>query len=477
VSRVLRHAGPPLLSLLLPGLPIAAFLAFGHFGLRGDLTRLYYHSLSRIFSLLLGASFFCQRQWFETKWPDRTLSKTARLLSALVPLLLLLLLFCLIGSDSPLMPAAMPVASLLTGLALAGGQELQGPLPRVLRPLNAASYELYLLQGPVLYLLGRCSMSSPLYLPAATLVLCAAAALLWLALRTKQHSGLWARILEVLLCAFCLFGLYCWLTAPDQSREQTQMESQAQQNRRLMQQKQREEALGFKAIAAKASQLARDARQQAEAGKAAYLDAKEQRFLREAELTQELARIALQKDTLADLVLQLPITAIGDSVMLGASAELYRVFPNLYCDAEVSRTAWVVPGIVESLLARGRLADTVIIHLGTNGAPPDEVMESLFDTIGNRDIYLLTVTNDADVHVNDSLRRFAEKRDNIRIIDWEARSRDHEDYFYSDAIHLVDTGCQSYAQAIYQALYDRHELALSQEEESLRAELDALDKR
>ena len=52
---------------------------------------------------------------------------------------------------------------------------------------------------------------------------------------------------------------------------------------------------------------------------------------------------------LNNVISNLHIVGIGDSVMLGAVPDLYSTFKNGYFDAKVSRTAWVVNDILLSL--------------------------------------------------------------------------------------------------------------------------------
>jgi hypothetical protein len=87
-----------------------------------------------------------------------------------------------------------------------------------------------------------------------------------------------------------------------------------------------------------------------------------------------------------------PPFAIGDSVMLGAKSQLESA--GFTVDAGESRQASDVIDLVARLRAEGRLGDTVVIHIGTNGdvtdtdlasiminMPPDEVRHVWFLTV------------------------------------------------------------------------------------------------
>ena len=69
------------------------------------------------------------------------------------------------------------------------------------------------------------------------------------------------------------------------------------------------------------------------------------------------------------------ITAIGDSVLLGASKEVKKKLPDCMIDAKVSRQVIQSKDIVEDLKSKGKLGDTVVLALGTNGTFSDAVRQ------------------------------------------------------------------------------------------------------
>src|SRR6185295_18312759 len=72
---------------------------------------------------------------------------------------------------------------------------------------------------------------------------------------------------------------------------------------------------------------------------------------------------------------QRPTVAIGESVMLGAKAQLEAA--GFYVDAVESRQGTAVPAVLAALRSAGRLGNTVVIHIGTNG----DVSDNTFDAI------------------------------------------------------------------------------------------------
>ena len=156
---------------------------------------------------------------------------------------------------------------------------------------------------------------------------------------------------------------------------------------------------------------------------------------------------------LKDVVTNLNIVGIGDSVMLGAVNNLYQKFPNSYFDAQVSRTAWVANGILTNLKSRNMVGDPIIINLGTNGDCSTECKRTIINACENRKVFWVTVTNDSDVYVNNELKNLEKEYDNLYIIDWYSISRNHPEYFIADKIHLTPIGRKVYTQTIYDSIY------------------------
>lgn len=147
------------------------------------------------------------------------------------------------------------------------------------------------------------------------------------------------------------------------------------------------------------------------------------------------------------------ILAVGDSVMLGASAALRPALgPRAVVDAAVSRQFDVGADIVRRQLA-GLRGGTVIIHLGNNGYIPFDDLESLMKQMrGVRRVLLVTVRVPLQWQdsVNDALRYAARRYRNSRIVDWHAVSGGSG--LLVDGAHMTPAGAQLYARTIVRAV-------------------------
>ena len=149
------------------------------------------------------------------------------------------------------------------------------------------------------------------------------------------------------------------------------------------------------------------------------------------------------------------VTAIGDSVMLGAASGLSRRLPYVGIDAEVSRD-W--PGVAEAIATRrswGTLGESVVIHTGTNGPADPDGIASILRSLRDRDVVVLVTVNTPHWWMTDSnrvLNDAAQRWPNVRLADWAAVSRGHPEYFVADGTHLTSAGIDAYARLIRQTL-------------------------
>jgi len=98
----------------------------------------------------------------------------------------------------------------------------------------------------------------------------------------------------------------------------------------------------------------------------------------------------------------------------------------------------------------------VVFALGTNGRLTEESLRELVEAVGpDRQIYFVTVrSSDYDLANanNAALNQARDAYDNVHLIDWNALSADHVDYFDGDGIHLTDLGFKYYAEKLYPVL-------------------------
>ena len=149
------------------------------------------------------------------------------------------------------------------------------------------------------------------------------------------------------------------------------------------------------------------------------------------------------------------VTAIGDSVMLGASRALYAAIPHLDVDAVVGRQANQIASVLRARQATGRLGDVVVLHTGTNGVFTrrqfDEIMGLLADT--PKVVFVTVKVPRAWEGANNfMLANAVNQYPNAVLVDWRAASAGQWGYFAYDGFHLQTAGARAYAQLVAAAV-------------------------
>ena len=145
------------------------------------------------------------------------------------------------------------------------------------------------------------------------------------------------------------------------------------------------------------------------------------------------------------------LSGIGDSVMLGARTTVKDVIPGSRVDAAVSRFPGAFIGRLKKYVAKDALAPVVVLHPGTNGVLPEDMMREMLDIL--KDTPTVVVVNDNMPRSwrapnNKVIDKVVPDYSNAVIADWYAASKDHPEYFVSDGIHLTAKGARAYAKLI-----------------------------
>lgn len=408
---------------------------------KGDLSRVYYGTDTRIFALLIGGLLgLCQKQL----WKKR---RGNRLLWAVLFILLLsnfLLFYFVVDGQSAmtywvvLVPSAFIASGLIDLCAdkrLPFGCWLDCP---PLRWLGRRSYELYLVQYPIIFFVNRkLPTSSGVWNILITIVLVLlvaqwiyqVTAFLQTIKRSKLHEKgpyKMGKLADLMLAVIVVAGgTFALLTSPNQmeSDDQKRLQQELQENAAL---------LGNNKVS-------------------------------EPSVTHTLPVSQTEASTVSDPVENnsqeaesLTFTAIGDSVMLGAVPEIQMVLPGGIIDAEESRQVWDAMSVIRDLDAKGKLLDTVVIALGSNGSFSKRSGQELIDTLGSdRTIYWIAPFGQFLTWQESTLKilyELAEENENLTILDWPEIASQCADWFYDDGMHLNATGQTGYAEFMLEQL-------------------------
>jgi len=170
------------------------------------------------------------------------------------------------------------------------------------------------------------------------------------------------------------------------------------------------------------------------------------------ESLQSEVEIAPPDSTVTDPAEMIWLT--GDSVILGIRTALSEIRPLLVVNARVGRAA---PELFEEMSQDLEKAagSSVVMDLGNNDLLAEETVRAIFELV--KESPKVVVVNTAVPRPyreanNELIATLATEYPNVRVVDWNAISDGHPEYFAPDGVHLVPTGVSAYVIAIDEAL-------------------------
>jgi peptidoglycan/LPS O-acetylase OafA/YrhL len=155
------------------------------------------------------------------------------------------------------------------------------------------------------------------------------------------------------------------------------------------------------------------------------------------------------------------VTAIGDSVMLGAYVPLKSTIDTMFnapvtgVDAAESRQFSAGVDLIQSYKDQGQLGQDVIVQLGTNGTVDPGEFDRMMGILSDRKRVVIInakVPRPWEDQVNSTLAAGVPKYKNAVLLDWHTFGGSHPEFFYDDGIHLRPEGAAAYANYVAQAL-------------------------
>ena len=144
------------------------------------------------------------------------------------------------------------------------------------------------------------------------------------------------------------------------------------------------------------------------------------------------------------------ITFVGDSVMEMAKIEIQNTYPNAEVNSKVSRQFSELPKILMAMDKQGKLYNTVVIGLGTNGTISKKDMDRSLEILGDRKVYFINsvVPQSWEKSVNNFLDTIASENSNVKVIDWYKVAKGNKAIFYKDGTHPKIDGVKKYVKLI-----------------------------
>ena len=159
------------------------------------------------------------------------------------------------------------------------------------------------------------------------------------------------------------------------------------------------------------------------------------------------------------VVQNLRVSAVGDSVMLGASAPLERRIGNIgiveTIDAEIGLQIQDVIAILSQRQAAGQLGNTVVVHTGNNGPISAKEFDEIMGILSrSRKVIFVNVKVPRrwEGPNNKVLAEGVGRYPNAVLVDWYGFSQERPQLFWDDGMHLRPEGAQAYTSLILRAI-------------------------
>ena len=400
---------------------------FYYSGINNDILFTYYNTFTRMFALFSGVTLGFIHHYYGNLVPSKIKDSNLKKYIFYAYLVILLLLCIFISPGSKYIYLSMIITTLL-GVRITEYATLMinnwantTKLDKIIGYTSSISYEIYLIEYVIIYLFEHIDWNRYLELFLIIIITILLSILLHFMTTNKDKKKHNMKCLLSFMCLWILlYGIYEFIIAKDYTNDINDLKRQLEENEILIKDSKDNYALKLK-------------------------EDKET-------WEKELASIEEDESKLEEIVTNLPVVGIGDSVLLGAVNNLYNRFPNGYFDGKVSRTAWGINDILLTLKNNNVLGNPIVFNLGTNGDCSLECKEEILRTCEDRDIFWINTVNLTDVNVR--LNNLASSHSNLHIIDWYSISRGHNEYFTYDGIHLTNEGRKVYTDTIYNAIYN-----------------------
>lgn len=152
------------------------------------------------------------------------------------------------------------------------------------------------------------------------------------------------------------------------------------------------------------------------------------------------------------------VFAIGDSIMLGAANQLWRMIGDIDVDAQVGRQLSAGTALLAERKRRDLLADTVIVHLGNNSPINARQLSELLEVLKDTPQVVLVnlkVPRPYESANNALLTEAGIHYPNVTLIDWHGPSLTEKKVFARDGMHLTGAGVRLYTRLISQTLCNK----------------------
>ena len=379
-----------------------------------DIMVVYYGTFTRLFSIVCGCFLGIMHAKYNLN--SAYIMRRYKKLIFLFYSIILIVLSIFVSSSSKYYAIFMIVTTFISMRLISyatinvGSHEKKN---KYINLLANMSYLIYLVQYPVIFFVDKLGIKGGLKVLIIILITMFASYILYKFINVKNR---YIRIIKnIIITIIIIIGSIILISTKDYSKEMKELEDKLNKNSKITNKKNDE-------------------------------------YKKKEDVKEEVK----EEVNIDEMVRNISVVGVGDSVLLGTADELYNRFPNGYFDGKVSRTIRGAEEVLINLKNEGRLADTLILALANNGDYSDRINDELMEIVGDREIYWVNAVGADDPEFNSRFEEYAKKYPNIHIVKWDEAAANHPEYFYADGIHVKGDGISAYVDTIYNAIYNEY---------------------
>ena len=417
----------------------------------------YYNSFARCFSILFGVLLALINYKYNFNF-SRVLNKFNKYIFIIY--LIILTSFCVFLPDKVECYAIFMILTTIISTRLIEYSTYESESIRqndiYLKFLSKMSYEIYLVQYPVIFFMQGAAIGNNL----KALIIAVITFVLSLVLTFLIESSFRKKIFEILRSVFLgiiiVVGVAIIITAKDYSNEMKDLENRLNDNLKFMEEKNKEFFNDANTENDSNNEIAKNAKNNVwnittdkNENNNENVTSNNNSSKKDGE---SLITNTKNKKEIENVIRNSRVIGVGDSVLLDATREFYNKFPKGYFDGKINRTISKAREVLTHLKNNGKLGNIVILCLSTNGDYSDKQNTEMMKILGDRKVYWINAAGPDDPKFNEKFANFAKNYPNIHIIEWDKFANSHPEYLEPDKIHPNYKGGKVLVQQVFDAI-------------------------
>ena len=405
-------------------LTIITTIVFYYMSKTQDFMMAYYNSLARSFSILFGVLLALIQYKYNMKL-SRVFERYNKIIYVVYTLLLIAICIFM-PNKTELYAIFMILTSFISTRLIEYSiyeNERTNRSDSYLKLLSRMSYEVYLVQYPIIFFMQPTTINDILKVIIISLLTIILSFILYFLIELKFNNKKQNIAKNVCISIIIIVGIFTIITSKDYSKEMKDLENRLNENLKFIEDKNKE-----------------------------FLD----------DTNTEAEENSIPKKTENEVwnaITEKKVTANENVVSNNneSNANNEKIVTKNKKDIEnvkINRTISKSKEVLTYIKSKGKLGNIVILCLSTNGDYSDKQNTEMMKILGNRKIYWINAAGPDDPKFNEKFANFAKNYPNIHIIEWDKFANSHPEYLEPDKIHPNYKGGKVLVQQIFDAICD-----------------------